>query len=95
MPCIIETRLTAPLKEHPDIYDTGAAHTAFNRWGQPSEVGAAVVLLASNAASHITGNSLSVDGGWTAIDGPPTGLTQTRPSEKGSARWRWVHGRAE
>lgn len=81
MPSIIETRLTAPLKERPAIYDTYAAHTVFNRWGQPSEVGSAVAFLASDAASYITGSSLSVDGGWTAIDGPPTGLTATRPSE--------------
>lgn len=81
MPSVIETRLTAPLKERPEIYDTYAAHTVFNRWGQPSEVGAAVAFLASDAASYITGSSLSVDGGWTAIDGPPTGLTRTRPSE--------------
>ena len=80
MPSIIETRLTAPLKERREIYDTYAAHTVFNRWGQPSEVGAAVAFLASDAASYISGSSLSVDGGWTAIDGPPTGLTQTRPS---------------
>jgi NAD(P)-dependent dehydrogenase (short-subunit alcohol dehydrogenase family) len=81
MPSVIETRLTAPLKEKPEIYNTYAAHTVFNRWGQPSEVGAAVAFLASDAASYITGSSLSVDGGWTAIDGPPTGLTQTRRSE--------------
>jgi NAD(P)-dependent dehydrogenase (short-subunit alcohol dehydrogenase family) len=81
MPSVIETRLTAPLKERPEIYNTYAAHTVFNRWGQPSEVGAAVAFLASDAASYITGSSLSVDGGWTAIDGPPTGLTRTRPSE--------------
>lgn len=81
MPSIIETKLTAPLKERPEIYSTYAAHTVFNRWGQPSEVGAAVAFLASDAASYVTGSSLSVDGGWTAIDGPPTGLTQTRPSQ--------------
>ncbi len=81
MPSVIETRLTAPLKERPEIYNTYAAHTVFNRWGQPSEVGAAVAFLASDAASYVTGSSLSVDGGWTAIDGPPTGLTKTRPSE--------------
>jgi NAD(P)-dependent dehydrogenase (short-subunit alcohol dehydrogenase family) len=80
MPSIIETRLTAPLKERREIYDTYAAHTVFNRWGQPSEVGSAVAFLASDAASYISGSSLSVDGGWTAIDGPPTGLTKTRPS---------------
>jgi NAD(P)-dependent dehydrogenase (short-subunit alcohol dehydrogenase family) len=81
MPSIIETRLTAPLKERPEIYDTYAAHTVFNRWGQPWEVGAAIAFLASDAASYVTGSSLSVDGGWTAIDGPPTGLTRTRASE--------------
>ncbi|WP_233237084.1 SDR family NAD(P)-dependent oxidoreductase [Bordetella sp. LUAb4] len=81
MPSIIETRLTAPLKEKQDIYKTYAGHTVLNRWGQPSEVGSAVAFLASDAASYISGSSLSVDAGWTAIDGPPTGLTQTRPSE--------------
>lgn len=34
MPSLIETRLTAPPKERREIYDTYAAHTVFNRWGQ-------------------------------------------------------------
>ena len=77
VPSIVETPLVAPLKARPQIFRALAAHTVFNRWSQPSEVAAAVVFLGSDAASYVTGSALLVDGGWTAIDGPPTGLTQT------------------
>jgi NAD(P)-dependent dehydrogenase (short-subunit alcohol dehydrogenase family) len=76
-PSIIETALTAPIVARPDIHRTYAAHTVFNRWGHASEVAAAVAFLAADASSYISGTTLLVDGGWTAIDGPPTGLTQT------------------
>jgi NAD(P)-dependent dehydrogenase (short-subunit alcohol dehydrogenase family) len=76
-PSIIETPLTAPIKARPEIYDTYARHTVIGRWGVPSEVGSAVAFLASDAASYITGSTLRIDAGWTAVDGPPTGLTQT------------------
>ncbi|HXF79550.1 MAG TPA: SDR family oxidoreductase [Usitatibacter sp.] len=75
-PSIIETPLTAPIKAKPEIYEAFAKHTVSGRWGQPSEVGSAVAFLASDAASYINGSTLMIDAGWTAIDGPPTGLTK-------------------
>lgn len=36
------------------------------RWGEPEEVGAAAVYLASPASDFMTGASLYLDGGWTA-----------------------------
>jgi len=77
VPSIVETGLVAPLKARPEIWNALGAHTVFNRWAQPSEVGAAIAFLASDAASYVTGTALLVDGGWTAVDGPPTGLTKT------------------
>ncbi|HEU0066354.1 MAG TPA: 2-dehydro-3-deoxy-D-gluconate 5-dehydrogenase KduD [Sphingomonas sp.] len=36
------------------------------RWGEPSDLGGAAVVLASDAAAYVTGHILAVDGGWLA-----------------------------
>ena len=74
-PGVVETPLTAQIKADEDWYRAYATKGALGRWSQPSEVAGAVVYLASDAASFVTGSTLFVDGGWTSVDGrftPPT-----------------------
>jgi NAD(P)-dependent dehydrogenase (short-subunit alcohol dehydrogenase family) len=68
-PGVVETPLTAQIKSDPQWYDAYARRSALGRWGQPREIAGAVVYLASDAASFVTGACLFVDGGWTAVDG--------------------------
>ncbi len=68
-PGVVETPLTAPIKNNPDWYNAYANRNALGRWARADELAGPVVYLASNAASYVTGTLTLVDGGWTAIDG--------------------------
>jgi len=68
-PGVIETPLTAPIKQNPDWYNAYAMKNPMNRWGQASEMAGPTVFLLSDAASYVTGTILYADGGWLAADG--------------------------
>jgi NAD(P)-dependent dehydrogenase (short-subunit alcohol dehydrogenase family) len=66
-PTFIATPGTAEALEEPEFRaDVIERITALHRVGEPKEVAGAVLFLASPAASLITGETLLIDGGWTA-----------------------------
>lgn len=63
-PGVIDTPMTAPMAAFPELLDAEVAHIPMGRLGTPAEVAAAVLFLASDAASYVTGETLAVDGGY-------------------------------
>jgi NAD(P)-dependent dehydrogenase (short-subunit alcohol dehydrogenase family) len=66
-PTFIRTPGTEAVLSDPAFHaDTVERIAALHRIGEPMEVAGAVVFLASPAASLITGETILIDGGWTA-----------------------------
>ena len=51
--------------ERPDYMQELTSRIPLNRIGQPNDLAGAVVFLASDASSYMTGHNLVVDGGWS------------------------------
>jgi NAD(P)-dependent dehydrogenase (short-subunit alcohol dehydrogenase family) len=65
-PGLIRTDLTASHFSQPGLLKEYFRHIPLGRGGEPEEVAAAIVFLASPLASYITGAALLVDGGQMA-----------------------------
>ncbi|PSP72088.1 dehydrogenase [Halobacteriales archaeon QS_3_64_16] len=65
-PGYVATELTEDLREDEALGDSIRERTPMGRFADPEEVASAVVFLASDAASFVTGSVLTADGGWTA-----------------------------
>jgi len=62
-PALIRTPMLLHRDERTDLNDQWVADLPLSRMGEPNEVAEAVVFLCSDAASFITGATLTVDGG--------------------------------
>jgi len=65
-PTFVETPLTKPFFEDEVFARDVLSRIKLGRLGQIEEIMGAVVFLASDAASLMTGSALMLDGGWTA-----------------------------
>jgi NAD(P)-dependent dehydrogenase (short-subunit alcohol dehydrogenase family) len=68
-PGVVETPLTAQIKNDPDWYEAYAMKSPMQRWAQPAEMVGPTLFLLSDAASYVTGTIIYADGGWLAADG--------------------------
>ena len=60
------TELTAALREDPARDEALLARLPIGRWGEPADLAGAVVYLASDASSYVSGSFIAVDGGYLA-----------------------------
>lgn len=60
------TQMTDSIFSVPELYDNAVSVIPMGRPGLPAELAGLTVLLASDASDYITGQSVMVDGGWTA-----------------------------
>lgn len=66
-PTFVETDLTRPMLTDPQFHRDVLQRIPLGRIGTPADVVGAVLFLASSASGLMTGDSLKLDGGWTAV----------------------------
>ena len=65
-PTYFETELVTQIRDDPQRFNFINERTPMGRWGYLPELEGAVIFLASPASDFITGQTIYIDGGWTA-----------------------------
>lgn len=66
-PGFFESEMTATAINTPDFLKYVEVSCPMKRIGKPGELNGALIYLASDASSYMTGQTIFVDGGWTSI----------------------------
>ena len=65
-PTYFETDLVTQIRNDPERFNFINQRTPMGRWGYLEELEGIVIFLAAQASDFITGQTLYIDGGWTA-----------------------------
>lgn len=66
-PTFIQTEMTGKMFEDREFYRDVLSRIPLRTLSKPEDVTGAVLFLASDMANFITGETIKVDGGWTAL----------------------------
>ena len=66
-PGYVATEMTLAMRARPELFDTWMDMTPVGRCGEPEEIAALVVFLASEGSAYMTGSIVAIDGGYTSL----------------------------
>jgi len=65
-PGFCETSYSENFKKKSELYQFTLDRTPMGKWGESEDIANTCIFLASDMSKYITGEVLSVDGGWSA-----------------------------